>query len=330
MPQYSVIIPVYNRPEEVHDLLESLNCQTNKDFEIIIVEDGSDLKAEDVVRKFEQHLKISYYLKPNTGPGLSRNYGAERAEGRYLIFFDSDCIIPENYIAEADKQLKANYADCYGGPDKAHSSFSPIQKAINYSMTSFFTTGGIRGGKQKMDKFYPRSFNMGFSKEVFEKTKGFSSMRFGEDLDFSMRVLENGFTTALYEDAYVYHKRRSNFRKFYKQVYNSGIARINLFKRHPGTLKTVHMLPSAFVVFSILLLMLSVFNYLFLLPLLLFALLIFADSLIQYNSLKISSLSVISSVIQLYGYGIGFLSAVWKRIILGKNEFNAFEKNFYK
>ena len=328
--KFSVIIPVYNRPQEVMELLDSLCNQIYKDFEVIIVEDGSYEKSDLIVDDYKSKLNILYYFKTNSGPGLSRNFGAEKANGNYLIFFDSDCIVPEHYFQTLSDSLNANFIECLGGPDKAHHSFSILQKAINFSMTSFLTTGGIRGGKKKLDKFYPRSFNMGFSKDVFDKTKGFSEMRFGEDIDFSNRVIESGFKTALISDAYVYHKRRTSFYKFYKQVFNSGIARINLYKRHPHSLKIVHLFPSLFVTSSLMLLILSVYKIFFIVPLVFYILLLFIVSLFELKSLKGSFFAIIASFIQLSGYGFGFLLAFWKRIILKGPEFNAFSKNFYK
>ena len=271
MTQFSLVIPIYNRPNEAEELLESLTQQTYTDFEVIVVEDGSSITCEQVVAKYNNLLNIKYFIKSNSGPGTTRNYGAERSVGDTIIYFDSDCIIPPRYLEIVNKRLSENYTDAFGGPDRAHESFTPLQKAINYSMTSFLTTGGIRGGKRKLDKFFPRSFNMGYSRKVFEVTKGFSTMRFGEDIDMSIRILSNGFTTQLIENAYVYHKRRTDFRKFFRQVYNSGIARINLYKRYPESLKVVHLLPAAFTAGCAGLLMLSIISILALLPLLFFA-----------------------------------------------------------
>jgi len=330
MLNFSIIVPVYNRPDEVKDLLESLNEQTFSDFEIIIVEDGSTTTCEQIVTAYKDKLNIKYFFKDNSGPGTTRNYGAERASGNYFIFFDSDCIIPSQYMEALQNFLSVNYVDAYGGPDAAHPSFSNLQKAINYSMTSFFTTGGIRGGKERMDKFHPRSFNMGFSKTVFDKTKGFSTMRFGEDVDMSLRIIENNFTTALAKKCFVYHKRRSDFKKFYKQVFNSGIARINLYKRHPQSLKAVHLLPACFTIGTIGLVLLTLWSYLFILPLIIFASLIFIDSTIRNKNLHVGFLSVGASFVQLMGYGLGFIKSFWRRIILKKPEFEAFKKNFYK
>ena len=220
-PYFSIIIPVYNRPDEVRELLESLVGQTCKDFELLLVEDGSTCRCDEVAGEYSDRLTIRYFYKENSGRSLTRNYGMERAEGRYLVFFDSDCIIPPSYFETVRRRLEEAYVDCYGGPDAAHRSFSRLQKAINYAMTSFFTTGGIRGGKGSMEKFTPRTFNMGFSKEVYDRVGGFADM-FGEDIDLSLRIRDAGFTTALFRDAYVYHKRRVSFRSFYRQVYVFG------------------------------------------------------------------------------------------------------------
>jgi glycosyltransferase involved in cell wall biosynthesis len=328
--KYSIIIPVYNRPGEVEELLESLKDQQYQDFEVLIVEDGSQVPCKEVVERYEQTLPVRYFQKENEGPGPTRNYGAERAEGDYLLFFDSDCLIPPGYLEEVDRELAAQRVDAFGGPDASHPSFKPIQKAISYSMTSFFTTGGIRGGKEKMDRFYPRSFNMGISREVYQTTGGFSRLRFGEDLDFSIRIIRKGFHTRLFPKAFVYHKRRTNFRQFFKQVYNSGIARINLHKRHKGTLKPVHLLPALFTLGSLLLILLAFIRLYFLLPLVIFALLIFLDASFQYKSLRIGMLSVAAGFIQLFGYGLGFMKAFRKRILMNSKEFHAYEKNFYE
>ena len=337
--RYSVIVPVYNRPDEVDELLQSLTQQSFRDFEVVIVEDGSKIPCEEVVKKFQSQLAIRYYSKPNSGPGQTRNYAAERSQGEYLLILDSDCILPPGYLQAVEDELQASPAEAFGGPDRAHDSFTPVQKAINYAMTSFFTTGGIRGGKKKMDKFYPRSFNMGVRADVYQKLGGFSKMRFGEDIDFSIRIFKAGCRCRLFPEAWVWHKRRTDFRKFFKQVHNSGIARINLFKKYPESLKLVHLLPAVFTVgVAVLLLsmLLSVVPGASILlplgasPLLLFSLIIFLDSSLQNKSLKIGVLSILAAFIQLTGYGTGFLRAWWKRCVLGKDSFSAFEKNFYK
>lgn len=261
---------------------------------------------------------------------MARNFGCSKAHFDYLVFFDSDCIIPEEYFVCLEKKLNENYTDSFGGPDAAHESFTIIQKAISYSMTSFFTTGGIRGGNEKMEKFKPRSFNMGYSKKVFEITGGFSNMRFGEDVDMSLKILSNGFKTQLIKEAFVYHKRRTDFKKFFKQVYNSGIARINLEKRHPGSLKLVHLIPSAFFLGTIFLVLLSVINLFFLTPVAFYIILIFVGALQQSKNLKVAIAAIPAAFTQLFGYGIGFIVSFWRRIILKQDEFHAFQKNFYK
>lgn len=327
---FSIIIPLYNRPEELDELLNSLCKQTNKQFEVIVAEDGSSRKGDQIVEKYIDRLSIVYFEKPNSGPGLTRNAGATKATGDYLIFFDSDCIIPSQYIERVTEFLSHNQVDAYGGPDAALPSFSVVQKAINYAMTSFFTTGGIRGGKRSMEKFHPRSFNLGVSKVAFNKLNGYGTMRFGEDIDFSLRLMKEGFRTALIPEAYVYHKRRSTFKQFFKQVYNSGIARINLHLLHPGSLRLVHTLPALFVVtMGLVLIGAIIIPPLLLIPLL-YSLVVFLDSLRINKSLKVALSSVAAAWIQLTGYGSGFIAAVWKRLILRKGNFKAFEKKFYE
>ena len=336
--KYSVIVPVFNRPDEVDELLSSLCTQTFKDFEVIIVEDGSNVPCAEVVRRYDGRLDVHYYAKPNSGPSQSRNYGVERAKGEYVIILDSDVVLPEGYLQAVDDELLRQPCDAFGGPDRAHSSFTPTQKAINYAMTSFFTTGGIRGGKKKMDKFYPRSFNMGVRTEVYRALNGFSNMRFGEDIDFSTRIFKGGYACRLFPNAWVWHKRRTDLRKFFRQVHNSGIARIHLTKRHPGTLKLVHLLPALFTAGCILLVVLAVLAallgcphaWVLLLPLLLFALIIFIDATRAERSVEVGGRAILASFVQLTGYGTGFLRAFWLRCILGRGEFEAFRHNFYK
>ena len=327
--KYSIIVPVYNRPDEVDELLQSLCEQSVKDFEVLIVEDGSVRPCKDVCDQYASILDLHYYAKENSGPGQSRNYGAERASGEWLIILDSDVVLPTGYLEAIDKSLSSQTA-AFGGPDAAHPSFTPVQKAISYSMTSFFTTGGIRGGKAKLDKFYPRSFNMGIRRDVYLQLGGFSKMRFGEDIDFSYRIVEAGYMPRLFPDAWVWHKRRTDFRKFFRQVYNSGIARINLEKRHPGTMKLVHLLPTVFTLGVIGLLIIALFYPLACVPILLYSMIIFIDSTIKNRSLWVGLLSIPAAFVQLMGYGLGFIESLWKRCILKQDEFQAFEKNFYK
>ena len=345
--KYSIIVPVYNRPDEVDELLQSLCEQSLKDFEVVIVEDGSQKDCKEVVGRYTDRLDVKYFMKPNSGPGQSRNYGAERAQGDYLLVLDSDVVLPTGYLQAVDDELRRQPADAFGGPDAAHPSFTDVQKAISYSMTSFFTTGGIRGGKKKLDKFYPRSFNMGIRRDVYLQLGGFSKMRFGEDIDFSYRIVEAGYQPRLFPSAWVWHKRRTDFRKFFRQVYNSGIARINLEKRHPGTLKLVHLLPMVFTIGVIALVLISAFGRAMMhydapnwrswywvcalpwLPIIFYSLVIFIDSTIRNKSLKVGLLSVPAAFVQLMGYGFGFIESWWKRCVRKQDEFTAFEKNFY-
>ena len=316
---FSIIIPVYNRPQEVDELLESLCKQTFKDFEVVAVEDGSTEKCDTVCEKYTNRLEVHYYFKPNSGPGPSRNYGAEHSQGEYLIILDSDVIVPENYLETIKGELDREPCDAFGGPDRAHASFTTIQKAINYAMTSFFTTGGIRGGKRKMDKFYPRSFNFGIKKRVYEALGGFAPMRYGEDIDLSTRIFKDGYSCRLFPGAFVYHKRRVKFSSFFKQVKHSGEARVVLKNKYPETFKLVHILPAAFVVGNLILVMLGIFHHwLWFLPILLYCLLVFVDSLMKNKDLKVAFLSVPAAYCQLFGYGTGFLGAAWHDILSKK------------
>ena len=349
--RYSFVIPVYNRPDETDELLESLAQQTLRDFEVLVVEDGSQITCQQVVQKHAAQMPIKYFCKPNSGPGQTRNYGAERSQGEYLIFLDSDCVLPPSYLEAVEKELSASPCDAFGGPDRSHPSFTPVQKAISYSMTSFFTTGGIRGGKKKLDKFYPRSFNMGISASLYRKLGGFSKMRFGEDIDLSIRIFQSGARCRLFPQAWVWHKRRTDLRKFFRQVHNSGIARINLYKKYPSNLKLVHLLPALFTLGMGFLLLVMVVGLplgllsqsarwgmigweMFFLSLLfpvLYSLLICADSMGENHSLRVGMLSVMASFVQLIGYGTGFLRAWWLRCVCGRNEeMQAFRETFYK
>lgn len=342
---FSILVPVYNRPNEVQELLESLTKQSFTDFEVVIVEDGSSLKCEEVCSSFADKMNIQYFFKENSGPGQTRNYAAERAQGDYFLILDSDVILPADYLKNTADELAREYADAFGGPDAAHESFTDLQKAISYSMTSFFTTGGIRGGKKKMDKFYPRSFNLGVKADVFRALGGFSNMRFGEDIDFSIRIFKGGYQCRLFPESWVWHKRRTDLKKFFKQVYNSGMARINLYKKYPESLKLVHLLPALFTVGSwgcilsaVVALVVSLFSGSFsicgpllcLSPLILYSLLVMVDSSLQNSSLKIGLLSVPAAFTQLWGYGLGFIHAWFSRCVLGEGEVKAFTKNFYK
>ena len=319
--KFSIIVPVYNRIDEVADLLESLSRQTVNNFELVLVEDGSTQPCKDVVKLYEGKFPIQYYYKENEGRSIARNYGMEWAEGDYFIFFDSDCVVPEDYFEKLQAQYEAIPVDCFGGPDAAHDSFSTTQKAINYSMTSFLTTGGIRGGKISLEKFTPRTFNMGFARKVYEKVGGFREM-FSEDIDMSTRIRNDGFSISLYPDQYVYHKRRVDFKKFFRQVYVFGMSRITLKLLYPGSMKAVHFLPAMFVLGSIALILLSIFvSPYWILPLVAYLLAIFIAALFATKSFVIALKAVPASIIQLSGYGLGFIKAYVTKIILrrGRN-----------
>ncbi|UII24509.1 glycosyltransferase [Fulvivirga maritima] len=315
---FSVIIPVYNRPDEVDELLESLTRQTYSHFEVLIIEDGSTNNCEAEVCKYASELDITYLSKPNSGQGFSRNYGFERAKGEYFVVFDSDCIIPDHYFETVNNYLQEHKLDAYGGPDRALKSFTATQRAISYSMTSIFTTGGIRGGKKRMGAFHPRSFNMGISKEVFEKTNGYIITRMGEDIEFSIRIIDNGFKTGLIEEAYVYHKRRTSLKQFYKQLHFFGRARVNISRFYPGEIKVVHLFPVLFTLgFMLLWLTPIISTHLFLLGVFLVTFyfgLIFLDSLFKEKNLSVAVLSVGAAFTQLFAYGIGFLQEGWRKL----------------
>lgn len=330
MPSFSIIIPVYNRPDELSELLESIAVQTYRDFEVIIVEDGSETKSDNLAAEYSSRFPIRYIYQENSGPGPARNTGSKEANGRWLIFLDSDCILPEDYMAIVNRETSSEDFDCFGGPDKPHPQFNTIQKAIGYAMSSVLTTGGIRGAIESLDRFYPRSYNLGVRNSVFFSLGGFSTMRFGEDLDFSMRLLKKGYSTELIREAFVFHKRRNNFHSFFKQVYNSGIARINLEIRHKGSLKAVHWLPSLFVIGHVAILALAFYNPLFLLLLLVVPGILFFHALYETKELKTALWAIPAAFTQSFGYGLGFLEAFISRKMLKEEEFHAFGKNFYK
>jgi len=300
----------------MEELLESLAAQTFTDFEVVVVEDGSTIPCAKEVEQYSSKINIRYLVKENTGRSDSRNVGMKHAQGDYFLFFDSDCIIPPEYMETVNRLLNDDYADCFGGPDREHSSFSVMQKAVNYAMTSFWTTGGIRGGKVNLEKFKPRTFNMGFSRAVYEQIGGFRDM-YGEDIDLSIRISKAGFTTKLYQEAFVYHKRRVNLKKFLKQVYIFGQARVNLYKLYPDSMKLVHVLPALFVVGTAGCILLAiVLSPYFLLPLPVYLLLLFIDSLLKTKNIRIAGWAIIASLIQLFGYGCGFMVSFVRKILL--------------
>ncbi len=317
-PRFSIIVPVYNRPDEVADLVRSLVAQTSGDFELIVVEDGSTVPCREQVEEGVRNgLNARYFFKENEGRSIARNYGMERARGEYFIFFDSDCVIPPEYFSNLEKDLEATPTDCYGGPDAAHSSFSPTQRAINYTMTSFLTTGGIRGGKVSLEKFTPRTFNMGFHRSVYERVGGFREM-FSEDIDMSTRIKRAGFSITLYQNP-VWHKRRIDLRKFLRQVYVFGMSRITLQQLYPGSLKAVHTAPALFLLGCLALIALSIFvSPWFLLPLGLYFLALFTGALLKEKSLNVALRTPAAALVQLWGYGFGFLKAAFTTYILGR------------
>jgi glycosyltransferase involved in cell wall biosynthesis len=310
---YSIIIPVFNRPQEIDALLESLTKQTfSEDFEVLVIEDGSTLKSDEIVSKYVGLLNVKYYFKENSGAGASRNFGMDLATGKYFIIFDSDCIIPSHYLTEVDYALDQNYTDAFGGADAAHDSFTAIQKAINYSMTSFLTTGGIRGNKNAVNKFQPRSFNFGISRLAYKITGGFSNMKIGEDIDLTFRLWENNFHTQFIENAFVYHKRKTTLKQFFRQTFLFGNARPLLNRKYPETTKITYWFPILFIIFFIESLVLLLFGFMF--PAVFFAfyfVAIFLDSLIKNRKISVATLSIITTLIQFTGYGLGFLKGLF-------------------
>ncbi|NNE28682.1 MAG: glycosyltransferase [Saprospiraceae bacterium] len=331
MPKFSVIIPVYNRPQEVDELLGSLTEHSFSDFEIVFVEDGSTEPCKDIIDPYKEKFTIIYHFKENSGPGDSRNVGMTLAKGEWFIFFDSDCLIPAGWFEAVEAHLAANPLDAFGGPDAADPSFNRLQKAINFSMTSFLTTGGVRGKKKSLDTYQPRSFNMGLKREVFEKVGGFGNIHPGEDPDLSYRIMKDGFKTGFIPGAKVFHKRRINFKKFYKQVYKFGVVRPILMKWHPEHRKLTYFFPSLFLVGSVILLFLGIFtNGFFFLPLLLFCTLIFLASFFQTGDLLIAGMAIVTSLIQLWGYGWGFLKSFIQILLLGGEEKKKFPDFFFR
>lgn len=332
--KYSIIVAVYNRPDELRELLESLTAQTFTDFEVVIVEDGSTVPSKSVCGEYSGRLAISYFVKDNSGPGPSRNYGCRRASGDYFMFIDSDCTVPPHYMRAIDDAVTSKKLDAFGGPDREHESFTPTQKAISYAMTSLLTTGGIRGSKVRVGgAFHPRSFNMGISREIFNDTDGFSKMRFGEDVEFSIRMMKGGYNVQLIPDAWVYHKRRTDLKKFFKQVHNSGIARINITLRHPNTLKLTHFFPAAFTMLLVIATYMALtveHGWIALLVPGVYTVGVFLEGSIKYRSPLLGLRCIAAAYVQLISYGTGFIRGIIWRIILNKPEQGAFENTLYK
>lgn len=332
MYKYSFVVPVFNRPQEIRELLESmLLLDYQQPFEVVIVEDGSTETAEKVVSEFGDKLTISYYFKKNSGPGDSRNYGMERAKSDYFIILDSDCLLPPSYLSSVYDFLLKNFYHCFGGADAAHSSFSPLQKAINYVMTSLLTTGGLRGNKKGIQKFEPRSFNMGISKEAFEATGGFGKIHPGEDPDLSQRILKAGYETVFVPDAFVYHKRRISWSKFYLQVKKFGLVRPILNRWHPSSSKITFWFPSLFVIFVVLSVFIGIFyKGVFLIPLLAYIFAIFLDSSVKNRNAYIGLLSILAMFIQFFGYGLAFMRSFFFVSVLNKDPKKQFPFLFFK
>lgn len=329
---FSIVVPIYNRPEEADELLASLAQQIyDSEFEVVLVEDGSTETSEAVVNKYKDQLQISYYFKENSGPGDSRNFGMRKAKGNYFIILDSDCIIPAEYLQNVATALEANYVPCFGGPDAAHHSFTKLQKAISYSMTSFFTTGGIRGSKKSVNKFQPRSFNMGIAKEVFETTGGFGKIHPGEDPDLTIRIWNAGYETAFIANAHVFHKRRISWKKFYQQVYKFGLTRPILNSWHPQTKKITYWFPSVFMAFLILAVALLILDFPYLsYGYVVYFMLIFMESCYKNKSISIALLSLIAVIVQFSGYGYAFAKANCKLLFSNKPAQEIFPKVFFK
>lgn len=300
-------------------------------FEVVIVEDGSTISSEEVVKSFKGKLDISYYRKPNSGPGDSRNFGMKKARGSYFLILDSDVILPPHYLVEVENELRKEFVHCFGGPDAAHEGFSDLQKAINYAMTSFLTTGGIRGGQKRVDKFQPRSFNMGLSKEAFLASGGFGSIHPGEDPDLVLRLQKGDFSTRLFSEAFVYHKRRIDWKKFHQQVKKFGLVRPILNKWHPGSSKITYWFPTLFSLGLIVAIIVSFFGWY--LPLLVYVIyfsVLFLHSLYLNRSLKIAFFSIVAAMLQFFGYGFGFCkSTCYLRFVNAPAE-KVFPQLFFK
>jgi len=320
MPKYSVIVPVYNRPDELKELLESIVAQGHPSVEVVVVEDGSTVKSDEVVATYSGKLKIDYLYKENTGPGDTRNHGMKHAKGEWLLIFDSDAILPPSYFAQLDDYLSKHEIDAFGGPDSGHQSFSSVQRAISQSMTSTFTTGGIRGKKKSLEKFNPRSFNMGLKKEVFQKTGGFPDVMLAEDTDLAIRMHKAGYKVVLVPECFVYHKRRVSFKKFFRQVRNFGYGRAVLTKKYPDTFKPFFLFPSAFLAYSVLSVPHAIYHQsMFVLwPLALFIGLVFFEALLKEKNLLVAFLTVPAAFVQLFGYGWGFVKGFWE-VFITKN-----------
>lgn len=336
--KYSIIIATYNRLDEIRDLVASFEKVDfpTEDFELVIADDGSTDGTREYLENTEFNIDVRYFHQKNKGPGAARNLGMDKARGEYYIFIDSDCTVPDDYLSRIDSEVDEGNLDAFGGPDTYHPDFPPLLKAINYSMTSFIGTGGTRGSKRSVTRFYPRSFNMGIHRSVYEKIGGMGSLRHGQDMDFSARIYKAGFKVGLIEDAFVYHKRRTNLRRFFKQIFNWGVARINLSKKHKGLLKPIHLAPAIILLGTLIIFLLAPFNtffeglgFLILLFGLFLAIYVFVESSWIYKSIRVGLLSVLTIYIQIIAYGLGTLSGLFQRL-LGRETATGFSKNYYK
>lgn len=336
--KYSIIVATYNRLDEIKELIasfEKVNYPENK-FELVIADDGSSDGTREYLQDEDFDVQLRYLRQENKGPGAARNLGMEEARGEYFIFIDSDCTVPEDYLTAIDQNLSEYEWDAFGGPDTYRPDFPPMLKAINYSMTSFIGTGGTRGSKRSLTKFYPRSFNMGIHRKVYRKIGGMGKLRHGQDMDFSARIYRAGFTVGLIEDAYVYHKRRTNLRRFFKQVFNWGVARINLGPLHPNLLKPIHLAPALILALSLIIFILAPFyfvfeglSYLILLLALFLAMYVFVESSWIYKSARVGALSILTIFTQIVAYGLGTWSGMLQRLF-GKKTAVGFTRNYYK
>lgn len=332
MPYFSIIVPVFNRPDEMAELLESVEKQEFRDFEFILIEDGSQSKSDRVIEEYKGKFPYKYLDRDNQGPSMARNTGMEVAEGEYFLFVDSDCILPSDWLHKISESLKDQPVDCFGGPDRAAEEFNDVQKAISFAMTSFLTTGGIRGGNRQLDKFHPRSFNLGISRKLYSEMGGFPVTRMhpGEDMVFSVELIRRGYKTALFNNAWVYHKRRSTLKQFFRQVYRFGYTRYVISKVYPDTKKLIYYFPGLFLIGLVFLIMAgAIFHIFYFMPLFLYIILIFLAAGTVNSSIKVGAISILTSIIQLCGYGWGFLRSMFKIEILGKDEYGVLEKGFY-
>lgn len=315
---FSVIIPVYNRPAEVFELLTSLSHQTHKDFEVVLVEDGSTIKADQVVSRFESVLSIQYFFQENQGQGFARNFGMGKAKGDFFVILDSDVILPPDYLSVLNQAIQERNLDAFGGPDAAAADFSNLQKAMDFAMTSFWTTGGIRGKLKDPSKYQARGFNMGVSRNVFETLGGFVDPNRGEDIEWSIRIKKAGFRLELVEEAFVFHKRKNTLFSFAKQAFSFGKNRVNVSRFHPEAIKLVHWMPTFFLLFLLSIIANGLFFQIYFIPHLLilgvWAGLVIYSASWKYQSILVGDLALMTSMVQLCCYGAGLVVELFKKI----------------